>query len=444
MEEVIFCYFCKQTTGDPPTTLTSLPMQKKMPTHIYSEIGELEGVIIHSPGKEVENMTPDNAERALYSDILNLSVASKEYNEFKGVLQKVTQTFEVRDLLTQILKNAKVREGLIQQVCRHEEAANICEELTQLGEEALADALIQGVRIQKNSLTNYLNKERFALKPLHNFFFTRDAAISVYDEVLVGAMASQVRLRESIIMEAIFDYHPSFNTQTINPLREREYDKGIAIEGGDVLVANEEILLCGIGSRTTAQGVDFLLNKLKEKKEKQHILIQELPLTPESFIHLDMVFTLLDRDLCMIYEPIIMKMNKYQTVHIYVEGGKVQFIREIKNLPEGLKKLGMDLQPVFCGDKDDQWLQEREQWHSGANFFAMGPGKIIGYARNIHTLNALHKNGFEIIRARDVLKNKVNLQDHERYVVTIEGSELPRGGGGARCMTMPVSRKPLS
>lgn len=418
-------------------------MEAKMPTHIYSEIGDLEGVIIHSPGNEVENMTPDNAERALYSDILNLCVARTEYNQFKGVLQKLTQTFEVKELLADILKNDKVKQGLVEKVCMYEGADNICEYLHSLDSQELAGALIEGVPVRKNTLTNYLNKERFALKPLHNFFFTRDAAISLYDNVFVGAMASPVRLRESLIMESIFDFHPFFNTKTVNALVGNPEENLIAIEGGDVLIAREDIILCGIGARTTPQGVDFLLQSLKRKNEKQHILVQELPMTPESFIHLDMVFTLLDRDICMIYEPIIMKMNKYQTVHIYAEGGKVQFIREVKNLPEALKSLGMDLQPVLCGGSDDQWSQEREQWHSGANFFALGPGKIIGYARNVHTIKALEKTGFEVIRAKDVLKDRVNLADYDRYVVTVEGSELPRGGGGARCMTMPVSRKPL-
>ncbi len=418
-------------------------MQTKIPTHIYSEIGELESVLIHSPGQEVENMTPENVERALYSDILNLAVAQKEYSQFKGILDKVTRCFEIKDLLGQILKNEKVKQGLVEKICMYEGACCISDYLMSLDGHELANALIEGVPVQRNTLTNFLSKERFALKPLHNFFFTRDAAISVYDNVFVGSMASPVRLRESLIMEAIFDFHPSFSTKTVNPNTGKKWDTTIAIEGGDVLIARDDIILCGIGSRTTSQGVDFILENLKRKNEKQHIIIQELPFTPESFIHLDMVFTLLDRDVCMIYEPIIMKMNKYQTVHIYAEGGEVKTIREVKNMPDILQKLGMDLRPVFCGGQDDRWQQEREQWHSGANFFALGPGRVIGYARNVHTLNAMDKEGFAILRAKDVLKDRVSLNNYDRYVVTIEGSELPRGGGGARCMTMPVSRKPL-
>ena len=418
-------------------------MKERMPTHVYSEIGDLAGVVIHPPGQEVENMTPENAERALYSDILNLSVAGKEYNQFRSILQHYARTFEVRDLLRDILKNEQAREDLVHRICYNELAGCIGDSLLEMDARSLAQTLIEGVTLNKNNLTNFLSKERFSLKPLHNFFFTRDAAISVYDDVFVGSMASQVRLRESLIMEAIFNFHPMFSTTTINPNREKAPDKAIAIEGGDVLVARDDILICGIGPRTTPQGVDFMLKHLKKKKEKQHILVQELPLAPESFIHLDMVFTMLDTDTCMIYEPVVMKMNKYQTVHIYAEGGKVKYIREVENLPDALRSLGMDLQPVLCGGDVDRWIQEREQWHSGANFFALGPGKIVGYARNVHTIEALNKHGFSVYKASDILKGRVAKPVEGRFVITIEGSELPRGGGGARCMTMPVSRKPL-
>ncbi len=416
-------------------------MQEKFPTQVYSEIGELEGVIIHSPGPEVENMTPANAERALYSDILNLSVATKEFNQLKGVLEKVATTFEVKDLLYDVLKNEKVKENLLDRICQYESVPCIKPFLMSLSEKELARQLIEGVLTQKETLTSFLSKERYALRPLHNFFFTRDAAISVYDNVFMGKMSSPVRLRESLIMEAIFDFHTSFSTKTISPLHLKPDSSKITIEGGDVLVARHDIVLVGIGTRTTPQGVDFILEQLKDKNEHQHIIVQELPPSPESFIHLDMVFTMLDMNKCMIYEPVIMKMNKYQTVHIYAEGGKVKSIREQENLPSALRHLGMDLEPLLCGGGDDSWFQEREQWHSGANFFAIGPGKVIGYARNSKTIEELNQHGMEVIKASDVIKERVNLADYDKYVVTIDGSELPRGGGGGRCMTMPVRRK---
>jgi arginine deiminase len=106
-----------------------------------------------------------------------------------------------------------------------------------------------------------------------------------------------------------------------------------------------------------------------------------------------------------------------------------------------LKSLGMDLEPVICGGKGDEWNQEREQWHSGANFFAFAPGKVLSYARNTNTLDELANHGFEIIPAWDVIKGAATIEGDKKCVVTIEGSELPRGGGGARCMTMPLVRE---
>jgi arginine deiminase len=155
-----------------------------------------------------------------------------------------------------------------------------------------------------------------------------------------------------------------------------------------------------------------------------------------------MVFTFLDVNKCMVFEPIILQPNKYRTVHINLEGEKVK-INTVSNLLAALKELGIDLEPVFCGGQGDPWTQEREQWHSGANFFALGPGKVIGYERNVYTMEEMNKHGFEIIKARDVLKKTIQLTDYSKYVVTIDGSELARGGGGARCMSMPVRRKPV-
>jgi len=171
--------------------------------------------------------------------------------------------------------------------------------------------------------------------------------------------------------------------------------------------------------------------------------VQELPESPESFIHLDMVFTFLDNNKAMVYEPVIFRKNKFQTVHISIDNGKVVSIKNVDNIIVALKSLGLDLETIKCGGENDIWVQEREQWHSGANFFAMAPGKIIGYNRNVYTIEALNKNGFEILKATDIIKNKIDIANYEKYVVTIEGTELARGGGGARCMTMPVSREDI-
>ncbi|QZT36514.1 arginine deiminase [Halosquirtibacter xylanolyticus] len=418
---------------------------KNFQLNVTSEIGKLNGVILHTPGIEVENMTPENAEKALYSDILNLSIAQKEYAQFKGALQKVTNVFEVKDLLAETLHSHDAKASLLEKICCEEKCFDIIDELKEMPTDELARQLLQGVPIQRDNLTNFLTEDRFALRPLHNFLFTRDASMSVWDNVLIGKMASKVRERESFVMETIFQYHPTIKASTVNPLtakRKFPLDPRVSIEGGDVQVGAEDLLVIGCGSRTTTYGIDFIIETLKQRKDTpKHIIVQELPHTPESFIHLDMVFTFLAEDKCMVYEPLILGRNKYQTIHIEIDNGKVKKIETEENLLKALAKRGIHLDPVQCGGTADRWTMEREQWHSGANFFSFAPGKVIGYARNVHTIEEMNKHGFEVIPALDFIVGKRDVNDYEKAVVTIEGSELARGGGGARCMSMPIQRE---
>ena len=424
-------------------------MSKIVEVNVQSEIGKLNGVILHTPGEEVENMTPENAERALYSDILNLSIARKEYKQLSEVLGKITKTYQVKDLLTNILKDDATKLEVLNRIEKIEPfiveqtpKGSIKDQLMDEDAEDLARLLIEGVEMKRDTLTKFLNKDWYDLRPLHNFFFTRDASMSMYNEVLIGRMANAVRDREAIILQSIFDFTPEFKTKTLNVVTTPDPLRKLTIEGGDVQIARDDILVIGNGMRTSTRAIDALMyNFISRNEDKvQHILVQELPHSPESFIHLDMVFTFLDKDKCMVYEPLIMSPGNYQTVHIKIQHGKLISIRREKTLLHALKKLGMDLEPVYCGGEDETWNMEREQWHSGANFFCVAPGKVLGYARNNYTVEAMNNAGFEIIRANDVINNKVDLDKYEKYMITIEGSELPRGGGGARCMTMPINR----
>ena len=414
---------------------------------IQSEIGRLDAVLLHRPGAEVENMTPRNVQRALYSDILNLSIAQHEYEQLSGVLSKLAKVYEVRPLLEMVLDQWKPRADLISRICQVEDVMPYLDTLMCMNSKELARVLIEGLPARVDTLTAYLRNEYYALYPLYNFYFTRDAAVTLGNHALVCRMANKVRMRESLIMDAIYRHSGAFECSVIDANAGQTEESQVIMEGGDIIIAREDILIIGNGVRTTPQGIDFMVDNFRKccPGGNGYVLVQQLPSQPESFIHLDMVFTLLDKDKCMVFKPLIMQANQYQTVQITISNGNVSDIRPVSGLLPALRKLGMDLKPVICGGEDD-WDQEREQWHSGANFFAFAPGKVLTYARNIHTLEALDKEGFAIVKASDFIAGK-----HEDAVygsrpcaVAIDGSELPRGGGGARCMTMPLSRQKVN
>lgn len=404
---------------------------------VNSEYESLKTLLIHKPGPEVENMTPATAERALYSDILNLPIAQDEFAEFKSVLQKVTHVIEVRELLLDVIENSSAKAELIDCFQDYSGISGLDRELESLPDEEFARQVIEGVPLPQVSLTNFLHQDKYAINPLHNIFFMRDASFTIGNTIFISSMARSVRKPESLILKILYK-HCIDKDSDVCFINEKKEDK-ITIEGGDILVVSDEVLIIGIGTRTTPEAVDLLIKKVSEKQALKHVLVQELPRTPESFIHIDMVFTILSASECMVYKPVLKNDSIFRTIRMDIDGGEIKKIYTINNLVEGLNSCGFDYKPIFCGG-GDKLLQEREQWHSGANFFAFGPGKIIGYARNSHTSEALNKSGYEICQASDIIEGKVSLDDFKKCLITVDGSELARGGGGPRCMTMPVYR----
>jgi len=161
-------------------------------------------------------MTPRNAQRALYNDILNLSIARKEYDQLLGVLQKTTQVYQVSDLLTRVLEQEELKEALIRKICETEQVPGYIDFLMEQPAPTLTKILIEGLPLQINTLTDFLRDEYYALMPLYNFYFTRDSAAIIGNDALVCKMANNVRMRESLIMEAIFGSNLFFHTRVMS------------------------------------------------------------------------------------------------------------------------------------------------------------------------------------------------------------------------------------
>lgn len=409
--------------------------------HVASETGLLRAVLLRRPGIEVERMTPFNAAQALYSDILDKPTVDTEYGLFSSILERWTNVYYVRDILEVLLADDEVRQHLVGESIRHDrrtsqqqDGESLFEHLMSLESKELARKLIEGY--EKEHWDGF-SDDRYLLKPLYNLFFTRDASATIYDRVLINAMSFEVRERETLIYDAIFRHFfgvEVLNAALWNPLAHTE--------GGDIHVASSDLLCIGEGIRTNAKGIDYLAHTFARERPHFNILVQELPMEPESFIHLDMVFTFLGQHHCMAFEPLLKKegifANKATTL-ISIDNGKISY-HQVHNILEGLNSLGWDIEPVMCGGHDS-WVQLREQWHSGANFFALGDDKVMGYRRNTHTIDALDKAGFAILNAEDIAGGKVDMNDYQQFVAAFPGSELPRAGGGARCMTMPIWRE---
>lgn len=403
--------------------------------NVSSETGRLKAVLLHRPGVEIERMTPLNAAHALYSDILNKPIVDGEYANFCGVLEKWADVYYVEDVLEELLKDAEVRRHLVEESCDMDNCDDgLAEELMTWDNARLSNALIEGY---EDPEWDGVSEDRYLLKPLYNLFFTRDASSTVYDRVLVNSMSFEVRERETLIYEAIFKHF--FKVGTLNAM---QWDRDARTEGGDVQIASPDLLCIGQGIRTNTKGIKYLAQTFAKERERFNILVQELPKSPESFIHLDMVFTFLGKHQCMAFEPMLKKTGLFagkDTTLISIDNGNISY-HKVNNIVDGLNGLGWDIEPVIGGG-NDPWVQLREQWHSGCNFFSMGDGKVIGYRRNTQTIAALDRAGFSVLDAEDIVSGKVDMKKYDKFVAAFPGSELPRAGGGARCMTMPILRE---
>jgi len=407
--------------------------------HVSSEIAPLKTVLLHTPGTELDQMTPETAEELLYDDILNMEAAQFQHNQLQGVLDKVARPLQVRSLLCEVLKDEQIKRELIQDLCQHLGASELENQLMETEASILSEQLITGTPLKRDTLERFLSPRRFALPPLPNLFFTRDSAMVLNERVFIGNMANPIRTAEAILMSHIFRHHAIVKCDDFLVDATKQDMPQATFEGGDILILQEDTVLIGMSERTSMPGIDYLVEQFKERKKIKHIFVVILPKI-RATIHLDMVFTMIDFDKAVVFPPLILAKDAVDVIHINIADSVHPKLERIPYLLDALRKVDIKLQPIYCGGQNELY-QRREQWQSGANFFTIGPGKIIGYGMNTFTYEELGKAGIPRIEAADVISGKVDLNKIDKYAVAISGNELTRGGGGCRCMTMPIYRE---
>ncbi|MCT4661567.1 MAG: arginine deiminase [Tissierellales bacterium] len=402
--------------------------------NVTSEIGKLKTVLLHRPGKELENLTPDVLERLLFDDIPYLKIAQEEHDAFAKILRdNGVEVLYLENLAAESLINDEIRTAFVEEfiaeanIKGEETETQVKEYLKQFNNQELVDKMMAGIRktelgeMKSKHLSGMVHSDYpFVADPMPNLYFTRDPFATMGAGITLNHMRTETRNRETLFAKYIFKYHPTYGNDQVKIWYDR--DETTAIEGGDELVLSEKVIAIGISQRTDADSIEKLAGRLLNNGHKfETILAFDIP-KKRAFMHLDTVFTMVDYDKFTIHPGIEGPLRVFAITKNH-DGG-LQIEEEVMNLEEILKKhLELDnVTLIRCagGDKIDA---AREQWNDGSNTLAIAPGKVIVYSRNYVTNEILQKHGIET------------------YVMP--SSELSRGRGGPRCMSMPLVREDL-
>ncbi len=405
-------------------------MENKM--QVNSEIGQLQSVLLHRPGLELNNLIPRYLEDLLFDEIPWLTKAQEEHEGFaRELIKSGADVLYVEDLLIDIVADAQIKRELIEKhlaftpLVEEEVLKAVHEYLFSQSTEELVFKLMAGLpkkevqQLKKHRTLSdlTLNSYPFYLAPLPSMYFTRDHGAMIGNKLQMSSMFNFARRREVLFLRFVQKYHPLFKDVPLAFSEEIPH----GIEGGDVLVLNKDTLVIGLSERTTEEAIEWVANKylIKDNLVKQIIIIQ-IP-AKRSYMHLDTVFTMVD------YEKFLMYPGLKDSVCVYLlEKGKDN--RVLATNGHTLKgalgsALGSKQVEIIYSGGDDPITAAREQWGDSTNTLAVKPGVVICYDRNEVTNKTLREHGIE--------------------VVEIDGSELVRGRGGPRCMSMPLDRAKL-
>ena len=404
---------------------------------VTSEIGALRAVICHTPGEELLAVTPRTREDFLYDDIIDVELARREHQTFKSILSRFCTVHEVCELLEEIADVPEVRPFLIERVMDIARSEPLARDLLEIPARELVRLFVEGREAHPGPLQEVLNNPTYDLPPLPNLFFTRDAAMVVGTRVIVGSMRYTVRWSEEILMKTLFQYHPLLQHDGMLYDGSEERRAGYTVEGGDVHVLRPDLVVMGLSERSSPGAFDAIAAQLVREQGVRDIIAVVLPMD-RAMIHLDMIFTMIDREHCVVFPPSFVGPSRNPVLHF--RAGRPG-MREMPNLFAALREVGLPLEPVFCGG-GNRTIQEREQWSSGCNFVCLRPGLVLGYSRNERTHEELRREaGYRVVNALAFLTGQDAVAAEENAVIAFDGSELVRGGGGPRCMTMPVRRE---
>lgn len=403
---------------------------KEQAVQVYSEIGKLEAVILHRPGKELLNVVPGMMEELLFDEIPYLEVAQEEHDQFAQVLRETgTEVYYLEDLASEAVTSQEIKEEFVDSYLdeadifvpwRREYLRSL---LLDLDNKEMVFKMMEGTRKCElpsrphSNLSDMISGDDFFVaKPMPNLYFTRDPFSFIGSGVSLNHMWSNIRRRETLFGKMIFQYHPMFKDSQMPFWFHRDLIP--SLEGGDIIVLSDKVLAVGISQRSKPWAVEILTkNLLSAKTNFETVLVLTIPNT-HAFMHLDTVFTSVDKDLFTLHPGVDDTLCIYS---IKLKGEELFIQEESSNLEDVLKKY-LELDEVHLIREGSGTLMDatREQWSDGYNTLAIAPREVIVYDRNTLTNEELDKYGAKL----HILRS----------------GELSRGRGGPRCMSMPIRR----